>query len=303
MTLDAPALAAAIATHGPIVRILVTRTAGSTPRGPGTAMLVTATGTIGTIGGGTLEHQAITRARAILATGDNATETIPLGPALGQCCGGAVTLLWERHTQAPAATRPLPGPRPTTPPPASPPPGHPPITRDGWIAESPPAPAPLWIWGAGRVGRALVHTIAPLDAYAITWIDLAPDQFPTHIPPQVTPIPADDPTRLATFAPVDAHHLILTRSHDLDLALCHALLARGFASCGLIGSATKWARFRSRLQNLGHPLHEISSIACPIGDPDLGKHPQAIAIGVTAALLRAKSTTRVASAARRDGTG
>jgi xanthine dehydrogenase accessory factor len=298
MSLDAPSLQAAITTHGPLVRILVTRTAGSVPRGPGTSMLVTATATIGTIGGGTLEHQAIARARHILTTGEDATDTIPLGPALGQCCGGAVTLLWERLTTPPPPVRPLPGQHPTTPPPAPLPPGHPPRERHGWIAEAPTTLAPLWIWGAGHVGRALVHTIAPLDAHQITWVDLAPDRFPATLPDNVTALPAEDPARLAPFAPTDADHLILTRSHDLDLALCHALLLRGFASCGLIGSATKWARFRSRLQTLGHTLPAISSIACPIGDPTLGKHPQAIAIGVTAALLR----SRAGDMARRDRT-
>ena len=299
MSLNTASLQAALATHGALVRILVTRTAGSAPRGAGTSMFVTATDAIGTIGGGTLEHQAITRARDILATQHDATATIPLGPALGQCCGGSVTLLWERLAAPPAAVRPLPGPRPTTPPPSPPPPGHPPLLRDGWIAESTPALPPLWIWGAGHVGRALIHTIAPLDTFRITWIDRAPDRFPPTIPATVTTLPAADAARLAPFAPPEAHHLILTRSHDLDLSLCHALLLRGFASCGLIGSATKWARFRSRLQTLGHAAHKISSIACPIGDPTLGKHPQAIAIGVTAALLRAQA----ARPARKDRTG
>jgi xanthine dehydrogenase accessory factor len=86
-------------------------------------------------------------------------------------------------------------------------------------------------------------------------------------------------------APQEADHLIMTYAHDLDLALCHALLKHGFASAGLIGSATKWARFRTRLAALGHSPAQISRIACPIGDPHLGKHPQAIAVGVATALL------------------
>ncbi|MFN3577396.1 MAG: XdhC family protein, partial [Tabrizicola sp.] len=88
-------------------------------------------------------------------------------------------------------------------------------------------------------------------------------------------------------APTDAEHLILTFSHALDLELCHRLLIRGFRSCGLIGSATKWGRFRSRLAALGHDAAAIGRIRCPIGDPRLGKHPQAIAVGVVAELLRA----------------
>ena len=304
VSLDLPALAAAVARHGAVTRILVLRAAGSVPRGPGTAMLVTTEATEGTIGGGALEHRAIARARAVLATGEAALETIPLGPALGQCCGGAVTLLWERYDAAslPAALphiRPVPGRTPAGPAPRHLPPGAAPHEAQGWIAEAAPALPPLWIWGAGHVGRALVRTLAPLDAWAITWVDLAPDRFPAAIPPGVTPLPTPDPARLAAFAPPAADHLILTRSHELDLALCHALLGRGFASCGLIGSATKRTRFHSRLTALGHPAAAIAAIVCPIGDPALGKHPQAIAIGVAAALLKARSGT----AARRDRTG
>jgi xanthine dehydrogenase accessory factor len=120
---------------------------------------------------------------------------------------------------------------------------------------------------------------------ALTWIDTAPDRFPADIPPGVTDVVAANPADLAPHAPPDAHHLILTYSHDLDFRLCAALLSRGFASCGLIGSATKWARFRSRLQALGHAPAEIGRITCPIGDPALGKHPQAIALGVAVAIL------------------
>ena len=80
---------------------------------------------------------------------------------------------------------------------------------------------------------------------------------------------------------------MLTFSHALDLELCHRLLKRGFRSLGLIGSATKWGRFRSRLKALGHEAQAVGRIQCPIGDPGLGKHPQAIAVGVVAEMLRA----------------
>ncbi|MFN4098586.1 MAG: XdhC family protein, partial [Pararhodobacter sp.] len=83
----------------------------------------------------------------------------------------------------------------------------------------------------------------------------------------------------------DAEHLILTFSHALDLDLCHRLLTHGFSACGLIGSASKAARFRSRLSALGHDPATIARIRCPIGDPAFGKHPQAIAISVAADLL------------------
>jgi xanthine dehydrogenase accessory factor len=157
---------------------------------------------------------------------------------------------------------------------------------DGWMLEPVHKPqTDLWIWGAGHVGRALVDVLAPLPDMAITWVDTAPDRFPPHIPAGVTMLPGADPVLLLRHAPVNAQHLVLTYSHELDLALCHGLLLHGFSFAGLIGSATKWARFRSRLAGLGHGPAEIARITCPIGTPALGKHPQMIAVGVAAQLL------------------
>ena len=119
--------------------------------------------------------------------------------------------------------------------------------------------------------------------FAITWIDVAPDRFPEAAGVRIVPV--SDPALAVPIAPPEALHLIVTFSHELDLDLCHSLLTHGFATCGLIGSATKWARFRARLKALGHPEAEIARITCPIGDPALGKHPQAIAVGVAAQLL------------------
>jgi xanthine dehydrogenase accessory factor len=162
------------------------------------------------------------------------------------------------------------------------------VVRDGWLLEAAPAPGrPLWVWGAGHVGRAIVSVLAPWPGAAITWVDLGPDRFPARVPEGVTVLPATEPAALVRYAPADADHLVLTRSHELDLQLCHALLGHGFASLGLIGSRTKMARFRARLAALGHAPAQIARIACPIGDPGLGKHPQAIAVGVAAALIRA----------------
>ena len=174
-----------------------------------------------------------------------------------------------------------------------------PTQLQGWFIEPVARPTRhLWVWGAGHVGRALVQVIAPLPDLAITWIDVAPDRFPPDIPGNVAPLPATDPAALVPHAPHDADHLILTYSHALDLDLCHRLLTHGFASAGLIGSATKWARFRSRLAALGHAPQTIARITCPIGDPSLGKHPQAIAVGVAHAFLTPAST-----AARQENAG
>ncbi|MGR3464098.1 xanthine dehydrogenase accessory protein XdhC [Limimaricola sp.] len=297
MSLDLAALSAAVTAHGAVVRVLVAATAGSAPRDQGTAMLVWEDGQSGTIGGGALEHQAVMAARDMLAAGRaTAQRRLPLGPALRQCCGGAVTLVWERFDEATlpdAAPRARPmGPAGDLPATVARRlremrPGAAPALLDGWLVEAaPPEARPLWVWGAGHVGRAIVSVMAPLPGRAITWIDLAPDCFPDAIPDNVTAIPAAAPEALMRRAPANADHLILTRDHDLDLALCHAALHHGFASCGLIGSATKWARFRSRLSALGHSNALISRIACPIGDTSLGRDPQAIAVGVASALLK-----------------
>jgi xanthine dehydrogenase accessory factor len=142
----------------------------------------------------------------------------------------------------------------------------------------------VWVWGAGHVGRALVSVLQPLPDLALTWVDIAADRFPDVAGVRVMPVP--DPADAVALAPKDAEHLIMTFSHALDLELCHRLLTHGFGRCGLIGSRTKWARFRRRLSALGHSADEIARITCPIGDPALGKHPQAIAVGVAAAVLQ-----------------
>lgn len=301
MSFDRDDMARRIAAHGAVVRVVVAEVAGSAPREAGAAMLVWADGQAGTIGGGALEHGAAARARAMLAAaaGDR-FDRLALGPALNQCCGGAVTLLceiWDRARLAGVAgsvvARPLPGTagemplvvrrilarargegvRPTM------------RVVQGWVVEPVAAPVrEIWIWGAGHVGRALVAVLAPLPGLRLIWIDTDAGRFPA-VPEGVVQRIAADPADLVAAAPQHAEHLVLTFSHALDLALCHRLLRHGFAELGLIGSASKWARFRSRLAALGHPEAQIARIRCPIGRPELGKHPQAIAVGVACDLL------------------
>jgi xanthine dehydrogenase accessory factor len=298
-------MAEAVARHGTVVRVVIAAHQGSSPREAGAAMLVWAEGQEGTIGGGALEWQAAATARALAAPAR--VERLPLGPALGQCCGGAVTLVYERIDAETLATIPETG--------------HyarriegaadmplpvaralrdsrgqgvaAPVWKSGWLAEPVRRAArPLWVWGAGHVGRAIVATLAPLPDFALTWVDTDPARFPATIPTGVTVLPHPDPAALVSHAPPEAEHLILTFSHALDLDLCHRLLTHGFAACGLIGSGSKWARFRSRLGALGHAPASIARIRCPIGDPGFGKHPQAIAISVAAELLRPGATTQ-----------
>lgn len=229
------------------VRVIATR--GSAPREVGAFMVVARDQITGSIGGGALEFEAIRHARQMLADGiETDQRTLPLGPDLGQCCGGVVTLSFSRG------------------------------------AADAPIGTPLWIWGAGHVGRALASVLAPAETHAITLIDDHADRLPAPLR-GVAPLVASDMPRAVAHAPKQAQHIIVTYSHDIDLALCDALLRHGFLGCGLIGSATKWARFRKRLGQMGHADAQISRITCPIGDPNLGKHPQSIAIGVAARLI------------------
>ncbi len=303
MTFDRKSLQGQIADRT-AVRILISSSAGSTPREAGVSMLVFSDRTLGTIGGGALELEAINIARDTLETGKSRCQTFPLGPNLGQCCGGSVTLVWERLTSAELQgtgtyLRRIDGPakapdvaiRRSTLMQA----GAMPLVIDGWIAEAETTPkVPLWIWGAGHVGRALVQVLTPLGDHQITWVDTDAERFPASIPPEVETVVAKEPERLAPFAPIDAEHIVLTYSHALDLALCNALLSHEFSRAGVIGSATKWSRFSKRLGEMGHSRAKIARIDCPIGEPRLGKHPQAIALGVaTQMLMRSSELARL----------
>ena len=317
--LDPVALRAAVAAHGPVARVVVAAHDGSSPREPGAEMLVWQDGQSGTIGGGTLEFEAAAKARALLARrGGPVVERVPLGPALGQCCGGAVTLVTALIDDAALAAlegraavamgtgeMPLSVHRLLTDARGQ---GWIPAARlvEGWLVEPVAVPRrQVWIWGAGHVGRAMVAVMSPLPELQITWFDTARERFPEEIPEGVIPVWSATPEALAAHAPADALHLIVTYSHALDLELCHRLLQRGFGWLGLIGSATKWARFRSRLRALGHQPHAIDRITCPIGDRSLGKLPQAIAIGVAVQLLKMKrkSETEIADDGNGDGKG
>jgi xanthine dehydrogenase accessory factor len=300
MGFDRAGLQAAVAAYGRVARVVIADVKGSSPREVGAAMLVWDGGQSGTIGGGVLEYEL---ARAARGAQSDRLSSHALGPDLGQCCGGAVRVLTEIYDGARVAALPSDivargtGARPLA------------VTRllskargqgqrpepqlvEGWFVEPVHKPArDVWIWGAGHVGRAIVDVLAPIPDIAITWVDTGEDRFPDAIPGAVTPVPVTRPALLVAHAPLRAEHLILTYSHVLDFELCHKLLGRGFGFAGLIGSKTKWVRFRKRLAALGHTPDQIARITCPIGDPSLGKHPQMIAIGVALAMLKRQTET------------
>jgi xanthine dehydrogenase accessory factor len=142
------------------------------------------------------------------------------------------------------------------------------------------------LFGAGHVGKAIVHALAPLP-FRIAWIDSRGDAFPPDLPPQVSKVVSASPPGEAARAPAGALYLVMTHSHPLDLEICARVLERDdFAFLGLIGSETKRARFASRLRAVGIPPHRLSRLTCPIGIPGVGsKEPAAIAAAVAAQLL------------------
>jgi xanthine dehydrogenase accessory factor len=290
---------------GPVARVVVAGTKGSTPRGVGTSMIVTPESVHGTIGGGALEYDAIASARWCLTSDRSQVTQTALGPGLGQCCGGAVTLLTEiwtedrlRNIDGPLATRPMPG-RPAAKPEAlrrveawARESGATPEAQivDGWFIEPVERPdCPVWIYGAGHVGLAMVDVLGHLPGLSVTLIDDRVDRFQEALPDCVTPLAAQNPSEAVAHAPGMAMHYVMTYSHAMDLEICHKVLSRDFRTLGLIGSESKRARFRKRLANLGHTPEQINRMRCPIGAPDLGKHPQAIAIGVAAEILRTRA--------------
>lgn len=257
--------AAWLAAGTPAIVIEVTEALGSVPRETGTRMLVSATHCAGTIGGGHLELKAIERARRLLHSGECSPQSAhyPLGPALGQCCGGAVTLGFCTLDAKGLAAWPLAAPR-----------FH------------------LQLYGAGHVGRAIVRALAPLNV-RVDWIDERDEEFPPEgeLPAHIRKIAIDAVEAEVREAPRGAFYLVLTHRHDLDLRIAEAILRRGdFAFFGLIGSATKRARFSHRFEVMGIPAETIARMSCPIGLPGLaGKEPEVIAAGVAAQLLLASS--------------
>jgi xanthine dehydrogenase accessory factor len=251
----------------PAVLIDVCEARGSVPRGVGTRMLVSATQALGTIGGGHLELKAIDLARGMLIDQDTATRSVhyPLGPALGQCCGGAVTLSYSiLETTAVAAW------------PAEPPKFH------------------LQLYGAGHVGRAIARALAPLNV-VVDWIDEREEEFPSTFndgstvwPAHIHKVCVDAVESEVRVAPPGAYYLVLTHQHDLDLRITEAILQRGdFGFLGLIGSKTKKQRFIHRFQERGIAAERIARITCPIGIEGItGKEPEIIAASVAAQLLR-----------------
>jgi xanthine dehydrogenase accessory factor len=266
--------------HADGVLVSVDSVQGSGPREKGAWMAVFPQTLVNTIGGGHLEFQAISEARALMArpVSENAASTAThednalttryaLGPALGQCCGGVVHLKFERISAADA-----------------------PALKQRLLANG----QPLALFGGGHVGRALVNVLSTLP-YNVQWIDSRDEIFPAHLPPNVVCEHSDPVHAAVADLPSGASVLVMSFSHAEDLDVVAACLKRqrlhgDLKFVGLIGSKTKWATFQHRLEAKGFTAEELAFITCPIGVSGItGKEPEVIAVSVAAQLLQVRN--------------
>jgi xanthine dehydrogenase accessory factor len=250
----------------PAVVVEIVEARGSAPRDAGTRMLVSAVQAIGTIGGGHLEWKALAAARAMLAMRDTQPrrERYPLGPALGQCCGGVVELEFSLLDDSAIAGWP----------------GRPPLMH-------------LQMHGAGHVGHAIATLLTTLDVH-VDWIDERDDAFApattlgTPWPDSVRRRVADGAQGEVAAAPAGTFFLVLTHDHALDFRIVEAALRRDDAGfVGVIGSKSKRERFRHRLAQRGMRDERVARMQCPVGLGGItGKQPEVIALAVVAQLMQ-----------------
>lgn len=252
----------------PAVLVCVDAVQGSVPREVGAWMAVFASGeSIGTVGGGHLEWQAQHWAAEALGqgvpSGWQEVRRFALGPSLGQCCGGVVHLRarWVEAADMTTLQRLLCAR------------GH-----------------PVALFGGGHVGRAIVAALAPLP-FALRWIDSRDEVFPPDLPDNVEAEYSDPVQAAAAGLAPGSLVLIMSFSHAEDLDIVDACLRRqaqrgDLPFVGLIGSRSKWAAFRHRLEARGHGQQALAHVTCPIGLPGItGKQPEVIAASVAAQLL------------------
>lgn len=234
-----------------VIHAVITGVKGSSPREVGAEIFITATGLAGTIGGGQAEWHTVRRAREMLAAGEMRSRSeIVLGPEIGQCCGGTITVEFQRLGDS---------------------------QRAAHLARLEDAVLPhLLILGAGHVGRALARVALTLP-WRVVLVDTRADELalaPAGVETRLTPLPEAD---IAAAPPASAF-VITTHDHGLDFLLTLAALRRGDAAyVGLIGSGTKRARFERFARETGNV--PVGRLVCPIGAAGLGdKRPEIIAL-------------------------
>jgi len=261
--------------RGPTVLVSVEATQGSVPREVGAWMAVFGDALLGTVGGGHLELEAIDLAhRALAGEPLEPLRRFALGPSLGQCCGGVMHLRFERLQAADAAT-----------------------LRARLEAAADAQRLPVALFGGGHVGQAIVQALLPLPV-RVQWIDSRDEVFPAGLPRWInTEHSAPVQAAVADLA-AQSRVLIMSFSHAEDLDIVAACLQRqreraDLPFVGLIGSKSKWASFRQRLEARGFSSAELAHVRCPIGVPGVvGKEPEVIAAAVAAQLMQQRRTPK-----------
>ena len=276
---------------GPAALVTILAVEGSAPRGAGARMVVTETGLEGSIGGGALEHQAMAQARKMLALapGSWRVQDYPLGPLLGQCCGGRVRLLVERLAEIPAQDGPFEvelGGRVErkllnggVSPPAMSARGPLPAAGARFLEPVETDSLPVCLFGAGHVAQAIMARAEGLPL-RIAWHDSRAElaEAPGLVIADEAAMAAE-----AAAAPAQSAVVVMTHDHGLDYRLVAAALGGAAGFVGLIGSRTKRARFLSRLAADGV---DAGRLTCPIGLLGFsGREPEVIAIATLAQLL------------------
>ena len=312
----------------PAVLVTVAGIRGSAPREIGAKMIITASESIGTIGGGQLEYQSTHVAVGMLEGEQIALRSFPLGSSMGQCCGGVVEILFEPVASGLPAwlrdLRALHGQRE-------------PAVIATRISQSAPAKFVVTadrvfgvdeadasatlvaaarallddeagaqrnvqelyepivtpdfniaVFGAGHVGAAVVSALSRLDCN-IRWVDSRRHIF-RDVPGNVSAVEASEPALEVAAMPPASYYLVMTHSHAMDFDICDRILRRGDARyCGLIGSLSKRRRFEKRYRQQGMPQATIDSLVCPIGvDGISGKKPAEIAVSAAAEILKTR---------------
>ncbi len=277
-----------------VCRAMIVRSNGSTPREEGAAMMIFKNEIEGTIGGGNLEFEIINSAREKIKTASTflrEKKNFPLGPNLGQCCGGYVEVLLEYYNKECIFS--LKSLAKTNDPFILHPKGNNkfPISSSEKIEENYffsnhfKSYHPVFIYGAGHVGRALINVTNDLqiDRY---WTDISEDRFPKNIPENVNKVIAEDLKIIANNAIPNSIHIVMTFSHLLDEEIVEIILKKNkFYKLGLIGSKTKKNRILNRLKKRGMPNILLEKVICPIGINEVfGKKPPQVALSIASQL-------------------
>ena len=238
-------------------------------------MLVALGAIFGTIGGGALEYMVIDHARRLIAEG-RAEEAmdVPLGPEIGQCCGGRVKV-GLRYADAPVRREVV-----------------------EMVAAEDAATTHVYIFGAGHVGRVLAQILSLLPV-RLEVIDTRQDEL-DQLPPGISHRRVAMPEAVVRSAPGGSAFVIMTHDHALDFLIAAEALER--TDCpyiGMVGSKTKRAKFANWYLEQGGATAALDRLVLPIGAQGLGDKRPAVIAALAAAEIMVQIGQREASEGRK----